>query len=342
MSEPKVTVLMPVYNAAQYLSAALASVWSQTFKNFELLVIDDASSDDSPAILAAVSDPRLRVIRNEKNLGIAKTLNRGLREARGIYIARLDADDVAMPHRLAHQAAFLDARPEVVVVGGGYVLLNGSGREYSTLLGTDVRTPGTIAWKLLWQNPFAHPSVMFRHQAALAVNGYPENRPHSEDYGLWVRMTTQGALSVLPEKIIQLRKHHDNITTHNAELSILSSLDNSAEAIRLLTGITVQGTPLAGLCFPGRASASSAGLDLVKLLDTIAQAFLRRTALDHAEIKGIRQVIAQHFWILSQRGSRDAGVKRSAVERSRQYDHWITARHAPLLHYFFRPCEFSL
>jgi len=117
MVEPKVTVLMPVYNGERYLNEAVDSILGQTFTDFEFLIIDDASTDKTPEILRSYDDPRIRVVTNEENLGLSKSLNKGLALARGEFIARMDADDVSYPYRLQVQHEFMTQHPGAGVIG---------------------------------------------------------------------------------------------------------------------------------------------------------------------------------------------------------------------------------
>ena len=155
---PSVTVLMPVYNGAAFLSEALESMFCQSLQDFELLVIDDGSTDATATILAACSDSRLRVVRNQLNLGLVATLNKGLDIARGELVARMDADDVALPARLESQMQFLSRHPEIGICGTWF-------RELRDGKATLVRPPCThddLSAHLFFYSPFAHPSVMLR------------------------------------------------------------------------------------------------------------------------------------------------------------------------------------
>jgi glycosyltransferase involved in cell wall biosynthesis len=126
---PKVTVLMSVYNGEEHLREAIDSILNQTYKNFEFLIIDDGSTDGSVNIIRSYLDPRIRLIKNKKNIGITRSLNKGLKLARGEYIARMDDDDIAFPERLEKQVRFLNEHVNVGLVGGSDITINGVGDE---------------------------------------------------------------------------------------------------------------------------------------------------------------------------------------------------------------------
>ncbi|MGI4789435.1 MAG: glycosyltransferase family 2 protein [Janthinobacterium lividum] len=177
---PRVTVLMPVYNAAAFLHEAIDSILSQTFTDFEFLIIDDGSTDNSAAIVRSYPDPRIRFIQNERNLKLTATLNRGLDLARGDYIARMDADDISLPERLARQVAFLDTHPDVGIVG---VWARAFGESHFNI--PHPADPERIRAKLLFDSALVHPSVLMRRSLLNAHSLRYEPLGHFEDYELW-------------------------------------------------------------------------------------------------------------------------------------------------------------
>lgn len=207
---PDVSVILPVYNSALYLRGAIDSLLRQTLRDFELLVIDDGSTDDSMRMLHACDDPRIRIIQNPGNMGIPATLNRGLVLARGRYIARMDADDECLPERLALQSAYLDAHSDVGLLGSrvGYL---GAWRH---TVDERLLDPGACAAYLLFGTPVAHPSVMMR-KAVLERHGlsYDESFPSAQDYELWSRMADVCRVANLPRVLLRYRMHEANIST---------------------------------------------------------------------------------------------------------------------------------
>lgn len=206
MSTPAISVLLPAYNAAEFVAAAIESILAQTRGDFELLVLDDGSTDATPQIVAGFRDPRLRVLKNERNLGLTATLNRGLREARGEFIARQDADDRAHPERFAKQLAAFRERPELLLLGTAAEQVDAHGRSLGAL---DMPlTPLAMRWAMLFDNPLLHTAVMFRREPVLAeFGGYDESFAISQDYELWSRIARKDAAANLPDRLLTLRAH---------------------------------------------------------------------------------------------------------------------------------------
>jgi glycosyltransferase involved in cell wall biosynthesis len=220
---PKVSVVMPVYNGEAYLAEAIDSVLGQTLHDFELIAVDDASQDRSRAILErfARADDRIRVVANERNLGSSSALNRGWRVARARYIARLDADDMALPDRLSRQVDFLDAHQRVAAVGGAAITIDAHGRHMSVK-----RYPTThraIRSTLLRHNCLSHPSVTMRRAALEAVGGY-RFRCAAEDYDLWLRLSERFELATLPEPVILYRLHLRQVSVRSLEHVVRDAL----------------------------------------------------------------------------------------------------------------------
>jgi glycosyltransferase involved in cell wall biosynthesis len=200
MTTPKITVLMPVYNAGIYLREAMDSILSQTFTDFEFLILDDGSTDNSAEIVRSYSDPRIRFVQNERNLKLAATLNKGLELAQGEYVARMDADDISLPERFARQAAYLDIHPEIGIVGT-WAWAFGEAR-FKLLSPAD---PEGIRAKLLFDSALVHPSVLMRRSSLLThALAYREFYP-MDDYELWQRAARLFPIANIPEYLIQYR-----------------------------------------------------------------------------------------------------------------------------------------
>jgi hypothetical protein len=200
---PRVTVLMTVFNGERHLGEAVDSVLGQSFDDFELLIVDDASTDGTSAILGALTDPRVRVVPNAQNLGLTRSLNRGLALARGDLIARHDADDVSEPERLARQVAFLDAHPDAALVGSCYRKIDDSGAPLG-----DRALPldhDRIRWALHFYCPFIHSAVVFRADVIQALGGYDETFVYAQDYDLWSRVAAAHRVANLAEMLVRYR-----------------------------------------------------------------------------------------------------------------------------------------
>jgi len=210
---PKVSVIMPVYNGSKYLTEAIDSILRQTFNDFEFLIVDDGSSDNSLEIIRSYQDPRIRVIQNPQNLGISASLNNGIFAAQGEYIARMDCDDISLGDRFQKQIDFLDSHPEVIIVGSNMNIIG-------SLFNQKLRYPLThddIVNSMLTSNPMGHPSVMFRRVDVSKLGGYRSmkewNKVSTEDYDLWLRMVAANyRLANLPECLMNYRIHANSLT----------------------------------------------------------------------------------------------------------------------------------
>lgn len=204
LAQPRVSVVMAVYNASEFLREAVSSVLNQTFEDFELIVVDDASSDNSLAIIEGLSDPRVRVIKHATNIGAALSRNDALEVARGDLIAIMDADDVAATTRLEKQVAYMDSHPEVGVVGCGvYNSIDTTGAVLCTsFLPTDNET---LQRTLMERWCFLHPSITFRKSLYKIVGGYRKPFEPAEDHDLLLRMLEHTKASNLSECLMRYR-----------------------------------------------------------------------------------------------------------------------------------------
>lgn len=201
---PKVTVLMPLFNEERHAAAAIESILRQTYRDFELMMIDDGSTDRSKEIAEAHRDPRVRVLVNERNIGLAASLNRGLAEARGELIARQDADDLSEPDRLERQVAIMDAQPDLALLGCQAHAIDESGTRLKPV--DRPIEPASIRWYGLFDNPFVHTSVMFRRAAVCdgRFRGYPQIA-YAEDYALWSALMRDHRVGNLPDRLVTFR-----------------------------------------------------------------------------------------------------------------------------------------
>jgi hypothetical protein len=249
---PRISVVLPVHNAEAFLAAAVTSVLTQTFRDFELIAIDDGSADASVEILhrLAQQDDRMIVVR-QANAGIVAALNRGLALARGEFVARMDADDVACPERFARQMAFLDAHPDIAVVGSAITLIDAQGRTLRDVQYPE--SPVAVAAFLATGSPLAHPAAMMRRAAVLAVGAYRRVFEYAEDYDLWLRMAERHSLANLPDRLLLYRQHGAKLSfSRAAEQALATGMARIAANRRR----AAQPDPTIGL-----AALSLAGLD---------------------------------------------------------------------------------
>lgn len=218
---PLVSIIMPCYNAEKFLSKSIDSILKQTYHNFELLCINDCSTDATPEILKEYEslDKRVKVYTNKKNLKIAETLNVGLKHSNGKYIARMDADDISLPNRIELQVKFLEEKESIGICGGQCKVIN----EFDVCSGklSYILDNYGIISNLLFDSSFAHPTVMFRRNIYESLGGYKDMMP-IEDLEYWHRMAkAKIKMANLPDVLLLYRIHGNNISkTHNDERKI--------------------------------------------------------------------------------------------------------------------------
>jgi glycosyltransferase involved in cell wall biosynthesis len=217
--KPKLSVIMPVFNAEKYLKYAIKSILSQSFKDFEFIIFNDGSKDNSDYIIDEYSkiDLRIKVI-HQNNVGLVATLNRMVALAQSDIIARMDADDVSMPDRFEKQMRYLHQNPEVALVSTGVRFIDPEGKA----LGSSGFPLRDVTFDELMQgnNPIAHPSVVFRKQCVTDAGGYRAAYKHCEDFDLWLRLAAHHRISVLPEILLEYRQHSDKISLLQAPAQV--------------------------------------------------------------------------------------------------------------------------
>ena len=216
MNKPAITVLMPAYNAERFIGKAIESILNQTYKDFEFLIINDGSIDNTESIIQSYSDLRIRYIRNEKNIGLIATLNNGIDLANGEWIARMDADDIALPQRLEFQKQYVDTHKETDVLSSTIIFINEAGESTGTWP-LDQKTINTKELKsaMIRENCIAHPTVMCR-KSLLQKFKYRPNSIHIEDYDLWLRLLNRGYnFAKIDIPLLYYRVHTESVTgTH--------------------------------------------------------------------------------------------------------------------------------
>ncbi|MCU7551294.1 glycosyltransferase [Chitinophagaceae bacterium LB-8] len=210
---PRVTIVMPVYNAEKHLKEAIESILNQTFTDFEFVIINDGSTDQSKEIIISYSsDPRIKYYENDQNIGLIKTLNKGIEIANGEYIARMDADDISFPERLKKQVAYLDKYAEVSIVGTWFLFSDSK---------EEVKYPNdheSIKVKLLTGNALGHPTVLMRKSDIQRLElRYCVDYPEAEDYHLWTNAVMKGLkMANLPEVLLNYRIHNHQVSNVRA------------------------------------------------------------------------------------------------------------------------------
>lgn len=214
---PTVSAVVPTYNGEKFLRPAIESILNQTFRDFELIVVDDASTDGTPRILAELNDGRLIVVTNHRNLGIAGATNKGLALARGKYVALQDHDDISLPSRFQAQAEFLESHPNVALVGTAASQIDENGSVCQTF--TQPTDDLELKWGLLFGCCFHHTSMMARRSVILDEGGYREDPsfPFAPDYDLFSRIGTRYTVANLAEPLVLWRRHPRNTSFSHGE-----------------------------------------------------------------------------------------------------------------------------
>jgi glycosyltransferase involved in cell wall biosynthesis len=209
MSSTLVSVLMPVYNAGGFVKESIDSILKQTYSNFELIIINDGSTDSSEEIILSIKDSRIRYVKNETNLGLIKTLNKGIDLCKGEFIARMDADDISLPDRLKKQLEFMEKNSEVGVCGSDYIHF-GKGKHISL---TSHHEHDWIAGWMLFNSSVVHPALMIRTSVIKNESPYFNSEyKHVEDYELWSRLIFKNKFADVPETLLKYRIHASQVS----------------------------------------------------------------------------------------------------------------------------------
>jgi len=215
---PRISIILPTYNGVRYIKRTIESVIFQSFLEWELLIIDDGSTDDTERIVKEYmnKDSRIIYLKNDNNLGIQKTLNKGLREARGEYIARIDDDDEWVDKdKIKNQVKFFESNLDYILVGTGVIVIDEDDNELFRYLLPESNKE--IKNKMLGKNCFAHSSVVFKRNTALKLGGYNELKEarHVEDYDLWLKLGIVGKLANIPSYSIKFMQRKGSISQIN-------------------------------------------------------------------------------------------------------------------------------
>ena len=214
MNAPSISVILPAFNCEKFIGDAIQSVLQQTFTDFELIIINDGSTDKTEFAILAFADPRIVYLKNPGNKGLIYSLNRAIELTQGKYIARMDADDICVPERLAKQKDYLDHHQEIAMVASFVSFIDEKGNDKGVWqLDRETISPVKIKNKMPFENCIAHPSVMIRSEIlkGLAYKQYQEN---IEDYDLWLRMFNRGyGIGKINEPLLVYRVHSDSVTS---------------------------------------------------------------------------------------------------------------------------------
>jgi glycosyltransferase involved in cell wall biosynthesis len=249
-SIPKVSVVMAVYNGARYVGQAVDSILGQTLDDFEFLIVNDGSTDNTPMILRSYDDPRISILDNERRIGLASSLNRGISRARAEYIARQDADDISYPERLFRQVRYLDQHPGVGVLGATTQWIDSENGPLQVWpLGGD---NAVLQRRLMWTCPLIHGSTTFRRQCVSEVGGYDDSMRTGQDYDLWLRISETWDIACLPDILYTYRWHSGMASVKHKEEQMRHAQLCRARAIRRRLSYAKRVLGLGGNCLPPR------------------------------------------------------------------------------------------
>jgi glycosyltransferase involved in cell wall biosynthesis len=320
-SVPAVSVLMSVYIrerdddiALHHLRQAIESILNQTFTDFEFLIVSDGSSAASRGVILSYGDARIRLVENETNIGLTKSLNRGLMLARARFVARQDADDISAPERLAKQVAFLEANPAIALVGSWYKEIDAQGAfRHRIRLPAD---PVDLRWSLLFLCPFAHSAAMLRKDLVLnEVGGYCETYHYAQDHDLWLRIARRLPVTNLPAYLIDYRIHPQSLTTRYGELSD-EGVQICAEAIGDLLGW----------------ESADTSRNAARFRDIFALLYARQSPLDPDGVS----ITTKMTWALHEAFCEAYALSpREASARRRKLRSWLSRRHVLIADQWF-------
>jgi len=308
---PLVSVLLPVYNGSKYLMEAIQSVLSQTYKNFELIVVDDGSTDSTPKLLSKIEkmDDRVQVVTCVENSGIVSALNRGLSLCQGTFVMRMDADDICVPQRLEWQVQYLMTHPSISILGGYVEIFSSSTSTSSKFkIVRHPTNPALLHFSMYLYCSIVHPSVLARTSILRTFGGYRSSYKHVEDYEMWFRMLECSSNNIrmanLPRVVLRLRKHEHNISRLRAKEQRENALKVSTNAlctrldrrdkedmkscVRLLRQCTRDGI-----------ETESEAIDVMKLLMSLRDSFLQSSRYSKIELCDVAKETSKRLGYLS-------------------------------------------
>lgn len=302
---PEVTVLMPIFNCRTYLAQSIESILGQTYRDFEFLIIDDGSTDGSQEVVKGYDDSRIRLLQNKRNLGVAASLNKGIRSAKGSYIARMDGDDHSCKDRLKRQVALLERRTSVGICGSWVRTRNLKGHGH--VIRFPLSSP-TVGAYLLFNNPLAHPAVMIRRQELLAQGlFYDETCEAGQDYEFWSRCARCFDIENIPRPLLVWRIHQDGVTHRKFNKSNATAMKVQKDELSKL-GIVPSEDEASFHRAVGNSSGFSTLTEIRKACEWLELLLQRNLEFQAYSPQGLRQVVAM-IWFRLCLNSSGMGVR---------------------------------
>ena len=286
MSNPRISVILPVDNNERFLEEAIESILKQTYADFELIVIIEfGSSAKSMDIVDSYDDSRINVIKNGHRLGLARSLNLGLKLAKGEYIARMDADDVSDSSRFALQVDYLDHNPKVAVCGANVITIDGDGKAIERV--KYPLEPLVVKWSMFLSCAIGHSSIMARKEALQAKGGYREDARQAEDYDLWLRLLGGYGVANLPQFIHKRRRHDSNASISKRDELKTCASSYLKESVDNYLDKSVSMNSVRNILFADRLCNKAEAIQSMDVLWALLEAFIRKESPNEKERKAI-------------------------------------------------------
>jgi len=284
MSDPRISVILPVYNNEQYLGEAIDSILKQTYVDFELIIITEfGSSAKSIEIVDSYKDRRMTIIKNGHRLGLARSLNLGLELAKGDYIARMDADDVSEPSRFGLQVDYLDHNPKVAVCGSYVITIDRDGKAIERA--KYPVEPLVVKWSMFILCAIGHSSIMARKEALHTMGGYRENAKQAEDYDLWMRILREYEIANVPQFLHKRRHHESNVSISKREELKESASKYLKESLELYMQKEIPLDPIRNILFADRLDDEEDVIHAIDALNELRTVFIKRESPNEHERK---------------------------------------------------------
>lgn len=289
---PEISVLMCVYNSSLHVKEAMESILSQTFKNFEFIVVNDGSTDGSEAIILSYSDPRIKYIRNPENLGLIASLNKGIEASSGKYIARMDADDISLPERLQEQYAYMESHPLLGVCGSDYDQFDASTSTHYKAL---TRHEEILAY-MLFNCSVVHPSLIIRTDLLKQQPvKFDISYKHAEDYELWSRLIFKAQFSSVSKTLFRYRVHPGQVTQKHATVQV-STANRVRRNILSHAGFTFTEKELEAHCKIGSSQKLTSVQELKEAGEWLKSMLAQSPALKDFSGHTISEVIGKQWY----------------------------------------------
>ncbi len=299
-----VSVILPVYNAGPYIAEAISSILNQTFTNFELIIINDCSTDNTEQEILSISDPRINYIKNANNNGLIYNLNLGFSLAKGKYIARMDADDISLPNRLAEQVAFMEQNPAVGICGSGFQSFGS--RETITMY---ERLDNDIKLQMLFHCRFCHPTVIICKQVLTDNNlQYSAEYPHAEDYELWARMAFKTQFANIQKVLLKYRVHADSVTFKYANIQRQNS-DRVIQYLFKTIGVNIQPSEITLWIKTCYADFNLATIEIVQVSQLMEKLLQANKTAGFVNQSSLEEFISQKWFNLCYNNVKNKEVK---------------------------------